>query len=297
MVLMMPGPGNRAVPLARLIPNLLTTISLCSGLAAIHFALKEAWPQALLAVVVAAIFDVLDGRAARLLRVTSPFGAVLDSLSDFLSFGVAPALILHQWMLKDAGVFGLAAVMTYVLCAALRLARFTAEPISEKPGGRTVVKKPQSAAFFTGMPSPAAAGVVLIPALLYVSDANITAPDWAVTIHTIVVGTLMISRIPMFSIKKIRVQGTFVPLLILIVGLLVVLMTRYPWLTLVSICSLYVALMPVSVIAARRRAASATTDDDDAADDGADGHTSDDEDTDPEIAVLSERDGRNSHRR
>src|SRR3954453_6143427 len=136
-----PRSRKRAIPLRMIIPNLLTTVALCSGLASIHYSLKHDWDRALMAVGVAVIFDMLDGRAARLLRAASPFGAIMDSLSDFLSFGVAPGILLHQWMLSrypligENDVFVLAALMTFVLCSALRLARFTANVKPQpKPG-------------------------------------------------------------------------------------------------------------------------------------------------------------------
>ncbi|HLO41925.1 MAG TPA: CDP-alcohol phosphatidyltransferase family protein, partial [Phycisphaerales bacterium] len=131
---------EREIPVRHLIPNLITTLSLCSGLSAIHFAMKPDWDRALTAVIIAAVLDGLDGRAARLLRATSKFGTVLDSLADFLAFGVAPAIILHRWLLGQPEMMGkwdwlgLAAVMTFALCSALRLARFTAAAKPSKPG-------------------------------------------------------------------------------------------------------------------------------------------------------------------
>ena len=113
------------VPLRIVVPNLFTTVAMCCGLASIHYTLKQDWDRAMFAVILSAVFDSLDGRAARLLKVTSPFGEVLDSLADFLSFGIAPAMLLHQWMLRDQE-FGLLAVTIFVLCSAMRLARFTA---------------------------------------------------------------------------------------------------------------------------------------------------------------------------
>src|SRR6185295_10381274 len=125
-----PEKREREVPIRRLIPNLLTSTALCCGLAALHFSLRGEWDHACLAVLFSAVFDALDGRAARLLRVSSRFGAVLDSLSDFLSFGVAPAMILYQWQIGKQDLLGkyeflgVAAVMLFALCSALRLARF-----------------------------------------------------------------------------------------------------------------------------------------------------------------------------
>src|SRR5262249_22816568 len=139
----------------------------------------------------------------------------LDSLSDFLSFGIAPAMILHQWMLGAEGVMGLAAVMTYALCAGLRLARFTAAGAKEKGGA-------PARSFFTGMPTPAAAGAALIAPMLEDSTTlGYRAPAWAVVCFTLLISLLMISRIPMFSLKKVRISRPYVAPLLVGVGLLV----------------------------------------------------------------------------
>jgi CDP-diacylglycerol--serine O-phosphatidyltransferase len=238
---------DRQVPLRRVIPSVLTTVALCSGLAAVHFVLKpgaegdQAWKNALGAIGLAAVFDVLDGRAARMLRATSRFGAVLDSLSDFLCFGVAPALVLYQWQLKDTDVGGLAALVTYVLCAALRLARFTSMP-------RTPVKHAPLTMFFTGLPSPAGAAIVLVPLMLFVSKTTgYETPKWVVAAWTMCIGLLMISRIPMYSIKKIKIKRKLVPLLLVALGLIVVMAVRDTWLAVALIALAYLLTLPLSV--------------------------------------------------
>jgi CDP-diacylglycerol--serine O-phosphatidyltransferase len=270
------------VSVAALIPNLLTTLALSCGLASIHFSAKASvlaaalhaqglseeaaraqvlplWERALAAILFSAIFDALDGRAARLLRVTSGFGAVLDSLSDFVSFGVAPALILHQWTLGDAintggprtiiGVLGLFAVTTFALCSALRLARFTAAANSPAPSERGKAAKPPSSAFFVGMPTPAAAGAVLIPAMLDASPTfNLPLPDWLVVVYTLGVGLLMISRIPMFSLKKIRLSPAAVAPILVLVGVAVAGMISDPWLTLSVIAGAYLLSLPAALV-------------------------------------------------
>ncbi len=226
------------VPVRALVPNLLTTIALCSGLASLHFSTKSEWNHALACITVAAIFDTLDGRAARLLRVSSKFGAVLDSLSDFLCFGVAPALMLHQWMLEGKEFLGLAACMTYALCAALRLARFTAAaptPPEEAALGR----------FFTGMPSPAAAGAVLIPVMLAQTEiVKFRVPDWGVIIYTFFVGWLMVSRRPMFSFKKVKLHRQAVVPLLALIGVIVFAATKFPWLVASGLAGLYLLTLP-----------------------------------------------------
>jgi CDP-diacylglycerol---serine O-phosphatidyltransferase len=259
-----PRSRKRAIPLRMIIPNLLTTIALCSGLASIHYSLRGDWDRALMAVGVAVVFDMLDGRAARLLRAASPFGAIMDSLSDFLSFGIAPGVLLHEWMLarypfiKQNDVFVLAALMTFALCSALRLARFTAHV---KPAPRPGVKpSPLTTNYFTGMPTPSAAAAVLVPPMLVTSrtwEARAGALDpWlppeAVILFTFLVAGLMISRIPMFSFKKIRIRRRLIAPLLVGVGLVVVLLAKDLWLA-VSLLSLaYLLTIPLSVWSHRR---------------------------------------------
>lgn len=270
------GPKTRSVPLAALVPNMLTTLAVCCGLASVHFALLERWERALAAIVLAAIFDVLDGGAARLLRVQSPFGAVLDSLSDFLAFGIAPAVIMHQWLLnapstKTQDALELVSVMVFALCAALRLARFTAQAHTQDiraaaeawAGGATPAQQTKRPSmFFSGMPTPAGAGVALIPAMLAASDdvkyLDWNIPGWVVALHLLITGVLMVSTMPMFAIKGISISRRLVvPLLIGVVTLATLTLVS-PWLTIASLAGLYVLSIPVAIVVrARQRANSA----------------------------------------
>lgn len=283
--------GKQGVPIRHVVPNFITTTSLCCGLASIHFSLLQDWDRAILAVILAAVFDGLDGRAARLLKATSPFGAVLDSLADFLSFGVAPAILLHQLILKDDKVFGLAAAMMFVLCSALRLARFTAgvKPMrapGETPTGEELRASLLSGTFFTGLPTPAAAAAVLVPPMLLystyfgghvreffgvtlraalpgerpgvLSDVSRTADQlsvpasswivWTVILYTGLIAFMMVSRLPMFSFKKLRIRKTsFVPLM-LTAGLIVVLGARDTWLAVSLLAVGYLLSLPLSIL-------------------------------------------------
>ncbi|MBS0195898.1 MAG: phosphatidylcholine/phosphatidylserine synthase [Planctomycetes bacterium] len=245
------------IPVAALIPNVLTTLALSSGLASIHFSLMEKWEKAIIAIALSMVFDTLDGRAARLLRVSSKFGAVLDSLSDFVSFGVAPAIILHQWLLKSDPVpakavvtpLELAAVMIYALCAGLRLARFTATPPAPKSAA--------AANYFVGMPTPAAAAAVMIPAMIMVSD-DITwrPPEWVSMSLAFVIGLLMVSRVPTFAFKKLTINRRLVAPLLILVGLFVVSLATHFWATLAGLAAFNLALTPVSwIMRARSRSA------------------------------------------
>lgn len=262
---------KRDVPLRHVVPNLITTVSLCCGLASMHYALRADWDRAMFAVLLAAVFDALDGRFARLLRATSSFGAVLDSLADFLSFGVAPAMLLYQWMLRDEDEWGLLAVVAFVLCSALRLARFTSKV---KPTRTTESLTPDerrasiiSSKFFEGLPTPAAAAAAMVPPMLahskligvwtagrfgIVKGAPVSLlPAWGVVVFTVVIAALMVSSVPMFSFKKVRISRFAVVPLLMFVGLAAVLAVKDVWL-MASLLGLgYLATIPASV--ARRR--------------------------------------------
>jgi len=260
-------PRRRSVTLAHLVPNLITTVALCCGLASLHYATREEWERAMAAVALSAVFDSLDGRAARLLRVSSDFGAVLDSLSDFVAFGVAPALILHQWILAPVDTWGLAAVTTFALCAGLRLSRFTAaapaaKADSSKPDAKADAKAdPTRGNYFAGMPTPAAAGAVLVPAMLTQARiVDVAIPQAVVVGYTLLIAILMISRVPMFSFKKLRINRRFVAPLLVAVGLFVILLFKDPWLTISAVAFAYLCSAPLSAWMRHRARAAMTRD-------------------------------------
>lgn len=259
---------KREIPIRHFVPNMITTIALSCGLASMHYTLNSDYDHAIFAILLAAVFDALDGRFARLLKATSPFGAVLDSLADFLSFGVAPAMLLYQWMLKGEEVLGLAAVMSFVVCSALRLARFTAAVKPARTPGTPLSTDEQrdvviASKFFKGMPTPAAAATVLIPPMLehskllkgWMTRNQVGTADWwhwAVILLTFGVALLMISRVPMFSFKRLRIARWVVVPMLAMVGLLVVLIVKDIWLAAPTLASLYVASIPLSFASHRR---------------------------------------------
>lgn len=261
-----PRSRQRHIPLRMIVPNLLTTIALCSGLASIHYSLKGDWDRALAAIGISVIFDMFDGRAARLLKASSPFGAVMDSLSDFLSFGVAPAILLHEFIIKEVEeVWGIAALMTFVLCSALRLARFTAAVKPTPPVGRPAPKpNPIATRFFVGMPTPSAAAAVLIPPMLVQSrywhnHADTLEPwrqPWIVVFLAFLIAVLMVSRLPMYSLKKLKVNRRFVVPLLIGVGLVVVGLARDMWLTVALLSLAYLLSIPLAYLSYRRLRAS-----------------------------------------
>ena len=243
-----PGRGRlRRLPVNSLAPNILTTLALCSGLTSIRFALLERWQLAVAAIVVAAIFDALDGRLARLLKGASRFGAELDSLSDFISFGVAPVILLYLWSLNGIGNVGWVVVLVFSVCCALRLARFN-----------VAIDDPQRPAwagsFFTGVPAPAAAGlsILFVLASFEAGDVFFRSP-WLNGFWALVVAFLMVSRLPTYSFKRVRVPRDMVLPTLLVVGLLAALLAAEPWYTLLGIALVYLAMLPFSALSYARQ--------------------------------------------
>jgi len=240
--------GLRGFSVNRLIPNILTIAALCSGLTAIRFALHDQFPLAVIAIIVAAIFDALDGRVARRLGVTSRFGAELDSLSDFLCFGVAPALVLYLASLKDGGALGWVATLMFPICSALRLARFNTGLLADTP------PPAWTGSYFTGVPAPAGALLALIP--LMVSFEDVAWPRHALVVGAtlVAVGGLMVSRLPTFSFKKGRVPRHLVLPSLLGAALVMGVIVSAPWIGLSLLGLVYLCLIPFSWLAYQRQA-------------------------------------------
>jgi CDP-diacylglycerol--serine O-phosphatidyltransferase len=235
-----PAPRRiKDMPLTRLLPNMLTLLSLCSGLTAMRYAMLGHWHAAVLAIVIAGIFDMLDGRVARMLNLSSKFGAELDSLSDAVSFGVAPAFVMYEWLVKDAGGFGWAAVLIYAVCAALRLARFNTMLDDDAPA------TPPRKNYFVGLSAPGGAGLAITP-LVYVLQfgESITPPAVSVAFWLILLGGLMVSRLPTLSLKGWRVTPTWVVPILIGVVIMVAAMISEPWMTLCVIGTTYALSLP-----------------------------------------------------
>ena len=230
----------RRIPVRTLAPNVVTLLALCAGLTAIRMAFEDLYVLAVGAIVFAAILDGIDGRLARFLKGTSRFGAELDSLSDFVNFGVAPALILYFWGLHDLKSAGWIAAMVFAICAGLRLARFN-----------VMVDDPDRPAwagnFFVGMPAPAGAITVLLP--VYVAFLGLPRSNfltWLTLGYTLAVAWLMVSRLPVFSGKRVgnRVPPEMVGPLIIVMVLFVALLIAYPWVVLTAGTLAYLASLP-----------------------------------------------------
>ena len=230
----------RPIPVRTLVPNLITLLALCAGLTAIRFAVEGRLEIALGAIVFAAVLDGIDGRIARLLKGTSRFGAELDSLADFVNFGVAPGLILYFWDLHELKSAGWIAAMVFAICAGLRLARFN-----------VMIDDPNRPAwagnFFTGMPAPAGAITVLLP--IYISFLGL--PKLAVVapvtfVYTLIIAFLMVSKLPVYSGKKMgtRVPPDMVLPVFVVVVLFFALLLSYPWEVLTLGTLAYLASLP-----------------------------------------------------
>ncbi len=202
------------VPGVRFLPNAITVLALCAGLTSVAFAMNGQWRLAVGAIAAAAILDSLDGPAARLLNSTSRIGAELDSLSDCISFGVAPALVMYVWILRDEGRgYGWVVCLLFAVCAALRLARFNSLLEDTDP-------KPYAKGFFTGVPTPAGGLMVTAPLLLTerLGPDGFWAKPWVVAIWVVFIGLLMVSQIPSIALKSVRLPPQLiVPMLILLV--------------------------------------------------------------------------------
>ncbi len=236
----------RARPLLHLLPNLFTILGLGAGLTGMRYAFDARYELAVALIGVAILFDGLDGRSARMLRITSKLGAQLDSLADFLSFGVAPAIIVYLWSLHDVRGVGWALAMLFATCCALRLARFNVElEAPEKPRWTLY--------FFSGIPAPAAAGLALLPLIASFVLGEQHMRSWTLNAAMFLfVAVMMISRVPTFSIKRIRVKPEYVVPLLVGAMLVVVFLVTEPWATLSVMGLLYLLSIPVSVVVAHR---------------------------------------------
>ncbi len=240
------------VPVRVLIPNIFTLVGLCAGLTAIRMGIEHRWDLAVAALVFAAFLDGLDGHVARLLKASSRFGAELDSLADFVNFGVAPAIIMFNWALDDLRSLGWIAVLVFAVCSALRLARFNVSlDRTDLPAWKS--------AFFVGVPAPAGAIILLLP--IYAQDLGLHLPTLTplVLFYTLGVALLMVSNVPTFSIKMIgqRIPREYVPPVFVLAALFIALLLTYPSLTLAAGSVVYLGLIPVSAyryLAVKRKA-------------------------------------------
>ena len=222
-----------------LLPNTLTIFGVCLGLSSIKFALDTNYVMAVIAIGFAAILDTLDGRVARLIKATSKVGKELDSLTDVISFGVAPSFVMYFWTINEIGKIGWLLILIYTVCCALRLARFNLTTVEETETWKIN--------FFEGVPSPAAAGLVLLPLILSLSGL-IQFENYATlsSIAILTTSVLMVSKIPTYSLKRILIPRNLAIFLLLGIGVYVSLIIFYTFETLFITGLIYIILIPIS---------------------------------------------------
>lgn len=246
---------DRHISVRRLLPSVITLLALASGMTGIRFALMGRFDYAVLAIALAAALDVLDGRVAILFKAQSKFGAELDSLADLISFGVAPALIMYVWALSAGGTLGWLAALLFVLCAALRLARYNTLPEEEGEAHAPHIRK-----IFIGVPTPSGAGLGMMPLLFSLAfgwpdplQAPYTVPR-VVAVWLVIVGILMVSRLPTPALKGWRIPAPFVLPLLVAVVMIIAWLAVDPFTALAVIAAVNLALLPVMYVLQRRQA-------------------------------------------
>ena len=222
-----------------ILPNMLTLIGVCIGLTSIRFALDGRFEFAVIAIILAAVIDGLDGRIARLIKGTSKVGKELDSLTDMISFGVAPAFIMYFWKLNTLGRFGWLICLIYVICVALRLARFNVNS-GQEPSWRDN--------FFEGVPSPAGGILVLTPLIISMTNFNLIQINYDLLVPIFFVATslLLISKFPSYSLKKIVIQRKTTIFLLFGIVLFFGLLLIYPFNVIAVSAIVYLAILPIS---------------------------------------------------
>ena len=227
-----PTDPPRELLLLKLLPNLVSILALCSGLTAIRFAIAGNFGLAILLIGTAAALDGLDGRLARMLKSESAIGAELDSLCDFVNFGVTPAMVLYLWGLRAETSLGWIAVLVYAVCCMLRLARFNV--------GSRVEGEPAEKTVFIGVPSPAGAMLALVPMYLALAlDHAVVLPPQLVALWMVAIGALMISRVRTPSLKRIKVSTDHARYVLVGLVIVVAALLTYPWVTLLTLSLAY----------------------------------------------------------
>jgi len=251
----MPHLNNRHIfPIRSLVPNAITVLAICAGMSAIRFAILGRWEGAVLAVLIAGVLDGLDGRMARLLKGASKFGAELDSLSDIVCFGVAPAVILYSWTLRDVKGIGWLLALIFTTAMALRLARFNTMSQNED------LDPEEKRDFFTGVPAPAAAGLALWPMILYfLTGIEFLKNPVFCIVYVGIIAALAVSNVPTFSFKRLSIKREYVLFYLLGISILATLLVSHVWATMSVVGFFYIVTIPAAIVNHRRRFGKAKT--------------------------------------
>ena len=224
-----------------LLPNILTLAGVCLGISSIKFSIDGNYSLAVIFILFAAILDTLDGRIARLIKGTSEFGKELDSLTDFVSFGIAPVFVLYFWELKNYGKLGWAITLIYSVCCVLRLARFNLTKIDDK--------KIWKINYFEGIPSPAGGLLILMPLIFELAGFNLSLNVKNITPYfTILIAILLVSKLPTLSFKKISISPKSTVFILLSIGITFISLLYFTFQTLFSLGLVYLILIPISYI-------------------------------------------------
>ena len=231
--------------IVKYVPNFITLLSLSCGFTSIRFSLNNEWQIAIYLILLATVFDFFDGWFARKLKSGSNFGAELDSLSDFVSFGVAPSILIYLWSTNELGSLGWGATLFFVICSSLRLARFTADIyITNKPIDNNE--------YFVGIPSPVAAALILLPLFLFFEfNFDLLKNQYLNFFSTIIIGFMMISKIPTLSLKKINIRQKYKTSILLVFVVISVALVSKIWLTLVLVCVFYLLSIVYTIFKSR----------------------------------------------
>lgn len=243
---------KKPITFTKLIPNLITLLGLIVGVSSIRFALDSRWEPSVYCILVAAILDGLDGRIARLLNATSPFGAELDSLCDFANFGISPAIIIYLWSFQqyEFKLLSWASILLFIVCMAIRLARFNISIIAPK-------YDKYSKYFSTGVPAPSGALLALVPIILdfeisTVIDINIRSHTILIDLYIVIIALLLASMLPTFLFKNIPIKPEYVSLSMIISAIILINILIYPWYSLPFLAIIYILSIPACFIIAKK---------------------------------------------
>lgn len=245
----MPHLNKRHIfPIRSLIPNTITVLAICAGMSAIRFAILGRFEAAVIAVLIAGVLDGLDGRMARLLKGASKFGAELDSLSDIVSFGVAPAVIMYSWALRDIKGIGWLLALVFTISMALRLARFNTMSQNED------VNVEERRDYFAGLPAPASAALALWPMILYfLTGFEFFRNPVLCSIYLGIIAALTVSNVPTFSFRKLSIKRQYVLFYLLGIAIFATLLVTQIWATMSVVGLVYIMTIPLAVVSHRRR--------------------------------------------
>ncbi len=244
----------KPVPFTKLLPNVVTLVGLIIGVSSIRFALESAWEKSVYCILIATIVDGLDGRVARMLNATSHFGAELDSLCDFINFGLCPALLLYLWSFQqyEYKVISWASIMLFVVCMAIRLARFNTAIVETD---KTVKNNSN---FFTGVPAPSGAILALIPMILdfeittIISEFSVRNHTLYINFYIVIIALMLASRFPTMSLKNIQIKPEYLSLSMIISAIIIIVAVIYPWYSLPVAAIIYILSIPLCIYYARK---------------------------------------------